>query len=302
MQNEKIFNLERCPSGIMTKRYCYFPGCSQETAAGYAQSLDAVCQILGLELPELPGWQCCGASTFFSLDVDQAVTRVARTLALAEGQGFEQIITGCNGCYSTLCKGRKMLFTRPDVLAGAQDILQKEGLALESPVVVRHLLEVLVQDVPVDAWRDRCRDEDSQKRWAKKLKVAPYYGCLFSRLPGSSDDPQHPTMLDTFLTHLGFEIVDHGAKTACCGASHVLSHGQATRELARRIIQTMHHQGATTAATICPLCQFNLDSGQRGLNLEPLPVLFFTQLAGLALGLPTDTLGLDKLLVRMKGT
>jgi heterodisulfide reductase subunit B2 len=293
--------LTATPSPVTTtRRSWFFPGCSQETAAGYAESLDAVCQALGLELPELPGWECCGASTFFSLDSDEALVRVARTLALAERQGAEQIVTGCNGCYSTLNKGRKMILSSQEVRGRVQEELRKENLHLSTPVPVIHLLEVLARDVPPETWDLAIENGQRQSRPEERLSVASYYGCLFSRVPGNPDDPQHPAMLDDLLARLGFEVVDHGAKTACCGASHMLPHGQATRGLVQRIIRTMQDRGATVAATICPLCQFNLDSGQRGLDLAPMPVLFVTQLIGLALGLSPARLGLNKLLVRIE--
>lgn len=282
----------------MTRQYCYFPGCSHESSAGYAQSQAAVCRAVGLELPELPGWQCCGASTFFSLDGFEAVLRVGHALALARREGAEQIVTGCNGCYSTLRKGRKILLTDSTMLDRVRHELNTKGLVLENPAPIRHLLEVLAHDIPNEVWEQARAKGSSPEAPRDRLSVASYYGCLFSRGPDSSDDPQHPNMLDELLNRLDFNVVQHGAKTACCGASHMLAHGQSTRDLVRRIIQAMQGQGATVAATICPLCQFNLDSGQRGQGGKPLPVLFFTQFIGLGLGLPPAELGLDKLLVR----
>lgn len=284
----------------MTRQYCYFPGCSHESAAGYAQSLEAVSRAVGLELQELPGWQCCGASTFFSLDGFEAVLRVGHALALAQREGAKRIVTGCNGCYSTLRKGRKILLTDSAMLDRVRQELNTQGLVLESPAPIEHLLDVLARDVTDEAWKQARRQGPGTEVLQDRLAVASYYGCLFSRGPDSSDDPQHPTKLDELLRRLDFKVVEHGAKTACCGASHMLAHGQSTKELVRRIIQTMQGQGATVAATICPLCQFNLDSGQRGLAGKPLPVLFVTQLVGLSLGLSPAKLGLDKLLVRIE--
>ncbi len=287
----------------MTRQYCYFPGCSHESSAGYAQSLEAVSRAVGLELPELPGWQCCGASTFFSLDSFEAVLRVGHALALAQRAGAEQIVTGCNGCCSTLRKGRKILLTDSTLLDRVRHELNTQGLVLENPAPIRHLLEVLAQDISDEAWTQAREQGPDTETLQDRLVVASYYGCLFSRGSDSSDDPQHPTTLDNLLQRLGFKVVEHGAKTACCGASHMLAHGRSTKELVRRIIQAMQGQGATVAATICPLCQFNLDSGQRGQRDQagkPLPVLFITQLVGLSLGLSPAELGLDKLLVRME--
>ena len=280
----------------MALSYLFFPGCSYNTSAGYRESTEAVCRAVGVELKELKDWNCCGASAVFSLDREDGAWLAARLAALALKQGSPEIVTGCNGCLSALKKGIRILKSDEHLLQKAGSRLKDENLGLTREDLdqfrVRHLLEVFAHDVPPDSW--------NKGSSSLKLRVASYYGCLFSRPDGLVDDPEHPVMLDLFIRTMGLEPVKHSLGTACCGASHNLPHKASSKVLVERIIRGIQIKKADVAATICPLCQFNLDSGQAGLNLDPLPVLYFTQVAGLSLGLPGSDLGLNKLLVPFK--
>lgn len=276
--------------------YLFFPGCSYATSAGYRESTEAVCRAVDVELKEIPGWNCCGASAVFSLDRAEGAFLVARLAALARREGSLEIVTGCNGCLSALKKGRKLLSSDHDLLGQLKERLKKENLELDQGDIeqlkARHLLEIFVQDVPVQSWKNESAN--------RQYRVAPYYGCLFSRPEGYVDDPEHPVLLDKFIRLLGMEVVEHSLGTACCGASHGLPHKVSAKRLVERIIRGIQFKKADMAAAICPLCQFNLDSVQADLDLPPLPVLYFTQVAGLGLGLPLSGLGLNKLLVPFK--
>ena len=276
--------------------YLFFPGCSYETAAGYRESTEAVCQALDVELKEIPGWNCCGASAVFSLDRTEGAWLAARLAALARREETLEIVTGCNGCLSALKKGKKLLKSDPELLDQLTGRLKLEKLQLSredlDQLRVRHLLEIFVKDVPAQAW--------SKRSSGRKLRVAPYYGCLFSRPGNEVDDPEHPVLLDRFLRLAGQDVAEHSLGTACCGASHSFPHKDAARNLVERIIRGVQIQKPDLAAVICPLCQFNLDSFQADLDLEPLPILYFTQVAGLGLGLPASSLGLSKLLIPFK--
>jgi heterodisulfide reductase subunit B2 len=276
--------------------YLFFPGCSFNTAAGYRQSTEAVCRAVDVQLNELPGWNCCGASAVLSLDLEEGVWLTARLMALAGRQENPEIVSGCNGCVSALKKGKKLLLSHLELWAGIRERLEKENLKLDRDDVerlrIRHLLEVFVNDVSPDSWKKGPGE--------RNLKVASYYGCLFSRPDGDVDDPEHPVMLDKFIRILGLEPVEHSLGTACCGASHSLPHKGPSKTLVGRIIRGIQSAKADTAVVICPLCQFNLDSIQSELDLPPLPAVYFTQLAGLAMGLPASALGLDKLLTPFK--
>ncbi len=276
-------------------KYGFFPGCAYHSAAGYKESVDAVNQAIGMELMEIPDWNCCGATTFFGLNKFKALALAGRIFALAQADGFQEIVTVCNACFTTLRKAGELLHSSPDTLAEVNGRLAEEKLHIQGPVSVRHYLDVLVNDVPADIWAGKT------KGCLAGVPVAVYYGCQLTRPWGDLGDPEHPTILESFLHGLGFVVVEHSAKTLCCGASHVVSHADACRPLISRIVGELLDKDAQVVTTLCPLCQFNLDAGQSGLGMPTVPVPYFSQLVGLALGLNPRDLGLNKLLVSMSG-
>ncbi len=274
----------------MSDSFYFYPGCSYETAAGYRQSVDAVCSRMDMRLQEVPDWNCCGSTACFSLQGDEGVYPPALVMARASGAGAQELVTGCNGCFNTLRKTRKLLLQDQDLHARTREKVVQEGGPDSAPhLPVRHLLQVLSSR---EQMQKMSRNPDMSR-----FRVAAYYGCLFSRPWTDVDDPEHPQMLDRFIEELGFTAVDYSLKTACCGAAHALGFKQSTEALVQRIILSMQDKDAHLAVVICPLCQLNLESAQLSLGLPRLPVLFFTQLAGLAMGIPREELGLDKLLI-----
>lgn len=273
--------------------YVFYPGCAYHSSAGYPQSVAALGRALDFRLIDIDDWNCCGATAQMSMDLDKALALNARVFALAERQGVDEFVTVCNACHTTLRKGRDKLLKSPEALAEVNRRLQLEGLRLTKPPRVLHLLEVLLRDVPDETWAAKRSEAFAG------LPAAAYYGCQLTRPwgigAGEPDDPQEPRLLDRFFEKLGLAPVEHSARTMCCGASHMVSNPKSCRTLVKRLVTGMRMGGAKVAATICPMCQFNVDSGQQEV-VEPLPMLYFTQLAGLALGLPPRDLGLDKLL------
>ncbi len=278
-------------------KYGFYPGCAYATAAGYRPSVEAVCRRLEIELTPIPDWNCCGATVLFSVDEFKATALAGRTFALARQHGFTQIVTGCNACYTTLRKAGDLLLQNTDYRQEVEQRLAAESLTDPQPLPVRHLLQVLLDDIPAGTWQQVTASHPCQD-----LPVGGYYGCQMTRPWEPMAQAEQPDLLERFLTRIGFKPMDHAAKTLCCGASHCVPYGNACNPLVTRIVRGIHRQGANLIATICPLCQFNLDQGQhRTRDLPRLPVLFFTQLAGLAMGLPPDTLGLDRLLTPAQG-
>ena len=271
--------------------YGFFPGCAYPTAAGYRESVDAVNRQLGIELVELADWNCCGATSVFSLNQDDALTLTGRLFALAEAQGHEQILTVCNACYTTLRKAGRMLAESPPDLARVNEGLSQEGLRLSRLLPVRHYLEILYEDVPAAAW------SAARPAYIGRVKVAAYYGCQLTRPWADLDHAERPALLDRFFSRLGFQPVDHSARTICCGASHALPYEMECRPMIRRIVEEARRRGAHFISTLCPLCQFNLDSLQQPADGRPIPVPYFSQLAGLALGISPQKLGFGKLLI-----
>jgi heterodisulfide reductase subunit B len=276
-------------------KYGFYSGCSYGSAAGYSESVDAVSRALGIELVEISDWNCCGATAFFSVNEFKALALAARNFALAQAHGLKEIVTICNACYTTFRKANQILTENPKKLSRINAVLAQEGLSVEGSIAVRHYLDVLYNDLPADVWA-RKRPNN-----LKDYTVAGYYGCQLTRPWGDIDVPEHPMILERFIERLGFNFVEHSATTLCCGAFHAVSYAKECRPLISRIIREVHLKGADMVAAVCPLCQFNLDAGQQMFGLHPVPVPFFTQLAGIALGMKPADLGLKKLLVPLRG-
>jgi len=276
-------------------KYGFFPGCTYKGSAGYKESTEAVSQILHTELVEIEGWNCCGATSYWSLEDLPAVVLPARVMALAEKQDFKEVVNVCNACYSTLRKAKDKLDEDEGLMAQVNEALAEEDLHYTGSTKIRHYMEVLVNDL----------DPDDIKKHVKvdleAMTVAPYYGCQLNRPWGDMDDRQHPEMMDRLIETLGASVAtDYSAKTLCCGASHMMPYEKNCLPLVKRIVGDALAKGARAISTVCPLCQFNVDASQSGLDLPDIPVLFFTQLLGLAFGLGEKDLQLKKLLVPFK--
>ncbi len=267
-------------------KICFYPGCSFASSAGYKESTEAVCRKLGIELAEIPDWNCCGATVLFGENKLRALVLSARHFVLAETMGFGEIVTGCNACYATLRKTADILREDRDLFQQTKDVLKIFDLDLVSIPRIRHLFEIISEAMP-----------DITGGAFKGIPIAAYYGCQLTRPHQDLDRGDHPAILEKFLEKIGFDVTEHSAKTACCGASHAVIYKNDCRTLVQRILREMEGKGAKAVTTICPLCQFNLDQNQSKDAGPYLPVTYFTQLAGLALGLTSKELGMHKLLV-----
>lgn len=282
-------------------KYRYFPGCSMEhNAITYHESLSAVVKKLGIELTEIEDWSCCGAKEFFSLDLLSACSLVGRNLAIASTMGEEShdLVTPCSACYLNLVKTDYYMATSEE-LNEKVNIALAEGELNYKPgtMKIRHFLDIIVNDVGYDLV------EAHVKKPLYSLKVAPYYGCLVSR-PGSSesyDDPEHPTSLDKLMRIIGADVVNYPLKTQCCSAHMTQIKEDVGLKMIHLLLQAAEENGADVIVTICPMCQFNLDAYQKSVNKKfgtnfHIPILFFTQLMGLAFDMGEE-IGLGRELV-----
>jgi len=277
--------------------YTYYPGCSQEVSnRAYDLSTRAVAKALDIELEELKDWNCCGTSPSYSIRELPTFVLGARNLALAERQaGSSDLVTICNGCFAMLEKTNLRL-KEPDLGRRVGEVLGVAGLKYEGSIRVRHLLEVLVNDLGEELIRERVTIP------LEGLKVAPYYGCQFSRPEGRYDDLEFPRAMDELLSWVGAEVVDYPLKAACCGGLLMTTHEEVALKLVRDLLRTAIDRGADCISTCCPLCHLNVEAYQGQVNARfgthfSLPVLFFTQLLGLSLGLEGKALGLGRELV-----
>ena len=273
------------------RKYCYYPGCSTEaTATGLGISIRAVAKPLEMELKELEGWTCCGSVHYGSLDRLEAIPVAAYNLALAEKTGLD-LVTPCTGCFVIFTKAKLQLKENPRLMSQVNQALAVANLEYKGNGRIRLLTEILVNDVGFEFIASK------SKRELNGLKVAPYYGCQLVRPNFGFDDPEAPQALDRLVNSLGAEAVPFPMKNRCCGSSLIISEEGIALGLIYKLLKNALKGGAQCIVTPCPLCQINLDAYQNKVNSRfksnfNLPVLFVTQLMGLALGIDATSLGL----------
>ncbi len=278
-------------------RYAYYPGCSlKATGRAYDESTKAVAGKMGVELEELEDWNCCGATTYMSVRELLSMSISARNLSLAQRKGLD-IVAPCSACFTVLRKTDHYLQDMPPLAARVLSVLDAAGLAYDpGSVRVRHLLEAMMSREQLDALGEMVVVP------LDGLRVAPYYGCQIVRPRVEFDHPEFPVLLDEVIRTIGGEVVYFPVKTRCCGASLMASNEKAAFRLCKNILLSAQQNRAECIATVCPLCQMNLDAFQGKLNeiygtRFRIPVLYFTQLMGLSLGLPARCLGLGREIV-----
>ncbi len=282
-------------------KYGYYPGCSLEkNALAYHQSAMALAKPFELEFIEVDDWNCCGATEYFSVDALPAYALVGRNLALAAQQKLNgngnHLVAPCSACFLNLKKTDHYMQTSPELSEQVNTALAAGGLHYKAgSVTVHHLLDIFVNDVGFDAIAKKVT------RPLYNLRVAPYYGCLVTRpaKTGSFDDAEYPTTLDELMKKLGATVVDYPMKAHCCGGHMTQISEEVALELIRQLLKNAADYDADVIATLCPMCQLNLDAYQDAVNKHfgtdyHIPVLYFTQLIGLALDLPAKDLGFGK--------
>ena len=275
------------------KQYAYYPGCSLESLAkSYHVSSIEAARELGLELKEIEDWNCCGATAYFHVDELLAYTLVARNLALAEKENLD-FVAPCSGCYKNAYFTNDYLQQDPDLAEHINFALEEDNLHISGPINVRHLIEVFVEDVGFE------EIEKHVSRPLKELRVAPYYGCQLLRPKKDSEDVENPQFFEDLLSAIGSDPVEYGSKTHCCGSSLIITNREAALDMVYKLLLDAANREADVIATICPLCNVNLELYQKQVNREfgtdfSMPVMYFTQLLGLALGVEPGRLGIGK--------
>ncbi len=273
------------------KYYAYYPGCSSEaTAAGLGPSVQAIAGPLSMGLKELEDWNCCGSTPYGSLDELESMAVTARNLALAEKTGLD-LVTPCSSCFVTLYKANLHLKEHQQLMEQVNEALSAAKLEYHGSVRIRLLMEVLINEITPEVIATKV------KRPLNGLKVAPYYGCQEARPNYGFDDPEFPQSLDRLVESLGAEAVPYPLKNHCCGGALVISEEDLALDLMRKLLANAMNNGAQCIVTSCPLCQTNLDAYQSRVNSKfktnyNLPILFISQLMGIAFGLKSQDLGL----------
>lgn len=280
--------------------YTYYPGCSLSgSAMEYDVSTRAVIERLGISITEINDWNCCGATAGESVSSLLCFALGARNLALAERMDpSADILAPCSACYLNLKKVEMERREDPELAKNLDTILGEENLVINTPPRVRHLLDVLVNDITVDTILEKTT------RPLTGLRVAPYYGCQCLRPYAVFDDPEAPTSMDGLLRACGAQVVAWEMGARCCGASNMSTKPETAKKLVQKIL--MDARGADAIATVCPMCQLNLEGFQKAISRDAgtdltISVLYLPQLIGLALGLDQDEVKLDKNLALMPG-
>ena len=273
-------------------KYIYYPGCSLEgMALEYDVSTRAAMRALGAELTELNDWTCCGASAADATSYLLSMVLAARNLALAEGMDMDaDIMIPCSACYLNLRKVEDHVQQDGTLMGKINEALEEEGLAYNGGVKVRHLLDIMVNDVDPEAIAPLV------KKNLAGLGVAIYYGCQALRPYATYDDHEQPRSLEPLIQALGADVHPWEMGAKCCGAALMTTKKDVAMELTGSLLKAA--QGADCIVTVCPMCEMNLEAFQepiskaRGEDLG-IPVLYLPQLIGLALGLSKKELKLN---------
>jgi len=275
-------------------KIAYYPGCSlHSTAREYDASFRAVCELLDIELVEPKDWICCGTTPAHSSDHLLSVAMPLESVRQAEEEGFDKIVVPCASCFQRLKTAVHEVTEDPELLETVNKVL--EG-PFKNTVKVIHPLEMFLE-------RDIKRNIEYLKKEhaLSKLPVACYYGCLLVRPPKVMrlDQHEYPVKMDEVLALAGIKTVDWRAKTSCCGASFSLTETDLVHELTNKIFDEAKTAGAKAISVACPLCHSNLDTRQREIEKKfeteyNLPILYFTQLLGLAMGISPEKLEIKR--------
>jgi heterodisulfide reductase subunit B len=258
------------------------------------ESAVAVAGTLGIDLIEPEGWTCCGATAAHQTDRVLAASLPVANLLKVRDMGLDMVVN-CAACYNRMKTANHEVSTNPAMRKLVGDAVGKD---YDGTVNVRHIIEVLLEDVGLDVIKGVL------KRSLNGLHVACYYGCLLVRPHEVTnfDDPENPTSLDRLVDAMGGTSLDWPHKVECCGGGLSLSRTDIVVKLTDSIVGIAKAAGARCIAVSCPMCQINLDMRQQDIEKQTgtrhdMPILYITQLLGLCLGISPDELGLNKLMV-----
>lgn len=279
---------------MVNTQYAYYPGCTiKSTAKNFEQPALASLKKVGIELVEVPRWNCCG--TVHALAKDDVMHQIASTRVLVRVEDMNRegslsdnfkLVTLCAMCYNTLKRVNQAVTANRDKMTKLHDIMDRDQ-PYQGKVEVLHLLELLRET-------GFHRVSESVTKPLTGLRIAPYYGCLLLRPKGFGiDDADNPTVMENLVEALKGEVVKLSYRTRCCGAYHSVARKDIVSETAHKILKQAQDMKADLLTVACPLCSYNLSEMQdevekRFSDFRRIPVLYFTQLMGLALGLSEE--------------
>jgi heterodisulfide reductase subunit B len=281
------------------KKYAYFPGCSLEKmASSYHKSAMETTSKFDIELQELEDWNCCGATTYFHVDELLANTLVARNLAIAEKEGLD-LVAPCSACYKNAYFTSAYFKKDPDLAEHINFALEEDDLQYNGEIDVFHLIDIFADEIGPEKVKEKVSNP------LKGLNIAPYYGCQIVRPRKNGENVEDPQYFEELITAIGAEPTYFPERLRCCGGSLIMTSRVPALSMVKILLNSAEKNGADVIATACPLCQVNLECYQSAVNEEfgtdfHLPILYFTQLLGLSLGISPKKLGFGVELVSAK--
>jgi len=275
-------------------RYAYFPGCSLSSSGiEFNLSFQCVSRALGIDLVEVRDWVCCGASSAHATSHLLSIALPVLNLSHAENDGFDKLIAPCLACMSRFKAANVELEHDPGLREKIHEVFDYK---YQGKVKVFHPLEVFLE-IGLEKIREKIRKK------LKGLKVVCYYGCVLTRPPkvAQFDNVENPQSMDAIINALGAEALDWSYKTECCGVSMTLTRSDIVLKLSNDILREAKEAGANAIVVCCPLCQANLDGRQSQIEelyktRYGIPILYITQLMGLAFGAYPKEVGIQKLI------
>jgi len=284
------------------KKLTYFPGCSAHgTSEEFDSTLKLVLKTLGVELEDIPDWNCCGATSAHVMTENLAYALPMRNLVLAERLENTTMGIACASCYQRMKVTKVHLDENPDLAKRINTTVAEEG-TYKGSVNVKSMLQFAYEDIGPGTIKSKVTKP------LTGLKVACYYGCLLTRPKNITgfDSPEYPVSMDRICEALGATATEFDYKTECCGASFSISNTEVVESLSGKILEMAKESGAHAIVVACPLCQSNLDMRQPDIEKHQgtrydIPVFYFTQLMALAFGYPAGQLKFPRHIVPVEG-
>jgi heterodisulfide reductase subunit B len=279
-------------------RYGYYPGCSLESISSeYDHSMRKLFAALDVKIEDLKDWICCGTVAAASLSHLIGLATPLWSVARSKKMGFDQLIAPCSACVYHFKHAVKKIEENPTLRTEIEEIID---MPLDDPPPTIHPLELLI----TPPFENKIKSSLSPERDLSNLKVVNYYGCHVSRPARvmQFDDPENPQSMDKIVSWTGVQTIDWKCKVDCCGAHWNLIKPEIAVDLCVPIFKAALEVGADAIVVACPMCHANLDTRQPEVSEklgQPLnmPILYFSQVIGYAMGLDASALGLKKHLV-----
>ena len=288
------------------KEYSFYPGCSSQKGASssnYLKSVETMCEELDVQLNHIPDWNCCAASIGYSGGGElPRLALSARNIALSEEHNAGQdIVATCAACWLATREAGERLKEDDSLLAEANEALAEAGLKLKNETPIRHMVEVLIEDIGYEGIGNKV------KRPLEGIKMAGYVGCQTNRPFGIAGESfENPTYLDKLVETLGADPVqNYDKKVQCCGGALAFSEPEKSQDMIKGIIEAAYDGGADMIVTPCPVCQMNVEIYQGQINQRhgtkfDMPVVYYSQMMDVAFGRSASDAALDGQVIKAK--